>query len=577
MTSQLVFTHLKGANQNKIEHLPLDGLTEVSIGRDPSSAIVIDGRDDLVGRHHAVVKIQHNADGKTEFQLLDLSSQNGTFLNGHRLSTESELLPGDKIELALGGPQLGFDLYPPLPKLTPRTRVMSSSTASMTRVAPTTAQPKNEPETTIEKRGVGKETVERLLTDQRRSQSRIWMYTAAGILAAVAVTGGVLYYYNNSALSKIKTSIGGQIGGMATTVTGMSAKIGLTPEDIATQYAKATVKIYVNWGLYDSDTGKPLFQKTVALADGRKFPIYIKLAPNGNSQPGKVVRWLTTDDNNDTNIPIGIPIDEIATASGFVVDSRGFILTNKHVAAGWMLPDSDGIAPHSGLVIDQATGKVTELDDSGAADLASWVPAKGGYVFDAKMPRQISDETAFEGRNLKLEVRFPDTSVSYPAQLIQASNVADVSEIKIDAMRSLPTVPLARGNDVELGENVTVLGYPGVSVQNFAVQWSIENGDPSTAKEDVPTPTVTSGQLSAISKGEQRGPGGTTVLGRMGEVYQLSINTTGAGNSGGPVFDTRGNVIGIFTYSATDNEGTHVSLAVPVHFGRELLDPSAAN
>jgi serine protease Do len=51
----------------------------------------------------------------------------------------------------------------------------------------------------------------------------------------------------------------------------------------------------------------------------------------------------------------------------------------------------------------------------------------------------------------------------------------------------------------------------------------------------------------------------------------LGINTTGAGNSGGPVFDSKGRVVGIF-YAARTYAGASVTYAVPVKFGTELID-----
>jgi serine protease Do len=54
----------------------------------------------------------------------------------------------------------------------------------------------------------------------------------------------------------------------------------------------------------------------------------------------------------------------------------------------------------------------------------------------------------------------------------------------------------------------------------------------------------------------------------MGDVYQMNL-PTGAGNSGGPVFDGKGEVIGLFTYGNTENDT--VTYAVPIHYARDLM------
>jgi S1-C subfamily serine protease len=65
----------------------------------------------------------------------------------------------------------------------------------------------------------------------------------------------------------------------------------------------------------------------------------------------------------------------------------------------------------------------------------------------------------------------------------------------------------------------------------------------------------------------------------MGDTYQMSINSTGAGNSGGPVFNTNGKVIGLFTYGRSFAGDATVTYAVPIRHGRALLNPqrSTAN
>jgi serine protease Do len=54
----------------------------------------------------------------------------------------------------------------------------------------------------------------------------------------------------------------------------------------------------------------------------------------------------------------------------------------------------------------------------------------------------------------------------------------------------------------------------------------------------------------------------------MGDVIQLATGSTGAGNSGGPVFDSQGRVIGIFF---AGDQANAITYAVPIRYGKEFL------
>ena len=61
------------------------------------------------------------------------------------------------------------------------------------------------------------------------------------------------------------------------------------------------------------------------------------------------------------------------------------------------------------------------------------------------------------------------------------------------------------------------------------------------------------------------------------DAYQLSTSATGAGNSGGPVFDDQGRVIAIFTYGTGTGTGdAAVTYAIPIRYGMQLM-PSLGN
>ena len=58
------------------------------------------------------------------------------------------------------------------------------------------------------------------------------------------------------------------------------------------------------------------------------------------------------------------------------------------------------------------------------------------------------------------------------------------------------------------------------------------------------------------------------------DVYQLSTSATGSGNSGGPVFDSEGRAIGIFTYGMNTPGDAAVTYAIPIRYGMELTRAS---
>ncbi len=71
------------------------GLTGTcSIGRAPESTLPITSKE--VSRKHAIIQAQ----GESEFWLVDLGSANGTYLNGRRLSQSVRLRNGDIIRIA---------------------------------------------------------------------------------------------------------------------------------------------------------------------------------------------------------------------------------------------------------------------------------------------------------------------------------------------------------------------------------------------------------------------------------------------------------------------------------------------
>ncbi len=128
----------------------------------------------------------------------------------------------------------------------------------------------------------------------------------------------------------------------------------------------------------------------------------------------------------------------------------------------------------------------------------------------------------------------------------------DVAILKMESSVELPTVKLGDSSKVSTGEKVYCVGYPGVATYH-----------PYLKGMSATIPTVTAGIISAIKKM----PGGWSVL-------QTDAALT-HGNSGGPAFNEKGEVVGIATFVSIDyNTGEAVqgfNFLVPVNLAIEFL------
>jgi serine protease Do len=617
---QIVIRHISGSKANQIEHISLAGVNEITIGRDPRSNIAFDSpRDDIASRRHAMIRVVRG--DRISFRLADLGSSNGTFLNGERVTEEKELLPEDSIELGKNGLKFIFDVQPRPAYLVARTRVIDISDAAATRVIETAgiaardavlasdkdvepAIQKFEPPPKV---GVGKETLLHMLGEERKQTSRVWRNSLAAIAAFVILGGGAFYLKHIRDQNAQRAELQRAKEEMAERETGLESKVqerqanlekktaedrGFSAQDIVEQFGNATAQITRAWRLYDQTTGRPIFQQTIKaktnkMKEPRTCPAYVDLGKYG------IVRWLTLEDDFRSNIPIG----GRARGTGFAVSEQGFMLTNKHVAAAWNLSfgqaDPATASEHAcGWLYNYGTGpgakekklrtppQPMDLDDDAYSDLRRWVPASGGIVFlkDWAVPigeeRNVPDPTksdnrTFFGRNDVLEVRFANSRGSGNASLVRFSNDSDAALIKVDTPQQLKKLDIASDDIVTVGEPVIAVGFPSVATPTVARSDTIENGQYREITDVVPQPFVSEGIVAVISPAVKT-ENGVTMGGQLGDVIQMSINSTGAGNSGGPVFNKAGKVIGLFTYGRSKG-GAETSEAVPIKYGRDLL------
>jgi S1-C subfamily serine protease len=142
--------------------------------------------------------------------------------------------------------------------------------------------------------------------------------------------------------------------------------------------------------------------------------------------------------------------------------------------------------------------------------------------------------------------------------------------VKIQVPESVPRLELNDNYDsIKQGESAIVLGYPGLAPPVYGVIRSQDVFARESQVKFIPDPTISVGNIGRVIRAQEVA-GKDPIYSQFGDAYQLTINSTGAGNSGGPVFDDRGRVTGIF-YAGSSSGGTSITFAVPIRYGKELM------
>jgi serine protease Do len=582
-TARIVIRHLSGSKINQIEQFDLEGLQEITLGRDPTSRIAYDlQRDDEVSRRHAVIRIKHDKD--LYFRLADLNSSNGTFLNGERIGGEVELLPEDIVELGSSGPKFIFDVQPRPASLPARTRQMGAADAAAADAATRLLTPAAKAGATVEhaasdtrqrtgagdtaalqKVAVGKATIQRMLFDERRKARSVLIGSIAAVLVLAALGGGALLWHNRSVEAQFEQRLADAQhqadANRQQADARLKEEMGITPAEIK-RLGDATVYIRNSWQLFDTQTDRPVYQKMVTI-DHKLMPAFVRLNDNDHT----TVRWLTLDQTSTYEA-----VGAVQSGSGFVIDPNGYILTNIHVASAWEwrfqdYRDHNWSSAAVYNLDDRPSRRPKIISESDVANLSDfWVPGFGGYIFEPSRPHLLSsDQRDFFGRNDVLTVRFPGTRTDFNATLVKIAPDSDVAEIKIDAT-GLSKLDLADDGSVGVGEKIILLGYPEMSNETYAEPDSNVRG---ITRFFIPEPTVTEGVVAKLpSQTDKKDQGEIKMKDKFGNMYQLDI-TAGPGSSGGPVLDKQGKVIGLMSMGLADEE--HVSFAVPVSSVHEML------
>ncbi len=565
MDQKIILRFRNASKAGTSQEFPVGKFPTITIGRDPSCEVAFDpDKDDLVSRAHTKISM----DGDS-FWIGDMGSRNGTYVNTQRVSGRVKLMPGDIVQLGPGGPEFEFDLDPPPVGMVRATRLATDISPqqrpiAMTREATPTVTPLSGG--MAGKPPIGKATVERLIQEgQQRSRKNL--YVAAAVVAVVLLGTATVFWARVRDAVKPKS---------------------LTATEISTQNLDSVVEVEFGWKLIDTGSGRQLNQlyfpnvkivrqviRTLCCTHVREVrepiipggPDYLPMFVSAGEG---VEPLLTTETGGGHNKAIG---ETGMDGSGFVVSSDGFILTNRHVAASWntayTFPDSKAV------LLTNEGGKlvVKPIEAPGG-----WVPADAKVLTHVNSPDPAKLEgidqypagKSLEGRNDYLDVTFARNRIRVPAKLARVSDHIDVAMIKVDMPRALRKCDLNDNYEtIKPGDSITVMGYPVLSPAVNGAVGSQDVFKKTVTVKEIPDPTITTGNIARVIRGKASLT--EPIRSAFGDVYQLTITATGGGNSGGPVFDDQGRVVGLFTSERHDASATKLTFAVPIRYGMELM------
>lgn len=138
----------------------------------------------------------------------------------------------------------------------------------------------------------------------------------------------------------------------------------------------------------------------------------------------------------------------------------------------------------------------------------------------------------------------------YKAQIVGIDYYSDIALLKVDA-QNLPAVEMGNSDSVIIGE------------------WAIALGNPFGLFDVGDQPSVTVGVISAVNRDFNRTP--------EGRVYKDMLQTDASinrGNSGGPLVNSAGEVIGMSTLIFTEGGGGSLGIgfAIPINRIKQIVD-----
>ena len=542
----LLIRHIAGSKKGQVENFSVENTPEIRIGRGLDNNVSFDPvKEDTISRDHC--RIIQDSTNPERFFIYDSQSKNGTFVNDVLTTGRTELFAGDIIKLGKEGPSFEFDLDPRPQSHIKKTRVIDPIAVKETKMHSATDLSKVTSEKTPPvKEGIGKNTMQHMISKSEKKSKTGFVITLIAVLLLVS-TAGYLLYINKSVKEIVHVR---------------DPKTTFSPTEIAKTNQEKVVYIEMAWKLTSKASSEEMYHVYYPIVKDKQIVGY--RAGYSKNEQGAIEPLLVTkgDYLRALGNAQGIELDLIASGgsgSGFVVDDRGFIATNRHVASNWLTSFHFQEYAFPGVLVEpNKNGQYAPAWDKPVTKemVGEWVPG---------------NDNRYIGVNTYLDVTFANNSQRTPAKIVRISSTHDVAMIKIDLPEALPKVELFDSyEEIQPGDAAIVMGYPGIAPVQVVLKRSQDVFNTNANITSVPVPTVSTGNVGRMVRGSEKNSKIDDYKSTFGDYYQLTINSTGGGNSGGPMFDDHGRVVGV--YSAGKWEpGTAISFAVPIKYVMELM------
>ena len=242
---------------------------------------------------------------------------------------------------------------------------------------------------------------------------------------------------------------------------------------------------------------------------------------------------------------LAVPTGAGGSGTGFIIAADGWILTSGHVVA----PTRDPVALRNDLLRNGAIAALLKHLPVDELRRLHKDATLDRYVAMVGAAGQLSDAQVVNEVELSNGAKSPFRVERYSPAITQRGN--DLALIRI-GRTNLPILHLGDSDTVRVGDSIWSIGYPAVasSTDDVIGGWLSSDSDLEA--------TLSPGTITAIKLNVMKTP-----------VFQSNVGIY-RGNSGGPVVNREGDVVGISTWGHTDAE--QIKFLVPINVARSFLD-----